>query len=140
MDAMGRPLPLASIREISVSWSQEIWDAYLETLEGAQSEYLPSREIDRPVSAEENASEKAGIGISTPVVKVAMAELPSLQQAVIESLLVNRISERSAAALYGVTRWRLRSLKRRALQNLQARIDNAVLPGGQSGTQIPLIS
>jgi len=130
LDATGRPLPLSSIQEISKKWPTETWEAYLQTLEGSQSEYLPSHDssIAAPISLEPDSRDGSDTGPSTVVVKVAMAELPSLERAVIESLLLDRISERGAADLYGVTRWKIRTLKQHALTNLQGRIDIRSLP------------
>ena len=107
LDASGRPLPLSSIQEISKNWPTETWHAYLNTLEGSQSEYLPSHHstIAPSFSPASDPGDGSAADVSRSAVKVTMAELPSFEQAVIESLLLDRVSERGAAALYGVTRW-----------------------------------
>ena len=124
LDSCGRPVTLSALQEISRNWSTEIWEAYLGSLEASQSEYLSGHapSLDAPISPGADLVEEKDAEVSGPGMKVAMAELPSLDQAVIESLLVDRISERSAAALYGVTRWRIRVLKERAMKNLKDKI------------------
>ena len=122
LDLSGRALPLAALQSISKDWSDEIWEEYLETVEGGQSEFMPSQDLAQFSPAQDPVEEEKAFDFSAPVVRLAMAELPSLHRAVIESLLLGRVSQRDTADLYGLTRWKVRSIHKRTIEFLRSKI------------------
>ena len=127
LDSNGEPLSTENLREISKHWSAEIWDRYAETLESAQTEFM-TKNYDLMLNKfaskwdDSSSDEVEDEFINYSDLKMAFAELPSLDQAILEASVLDQLSEESIARKFGITRREVMKSKRRSIGLLENRL------------------
>lgn len=141
LDEKGKPLSDDVLREQSKMWSMRTWEKYLQSIESPQTEILVD---DFDKVANDYASEVAKKALwdeqadddlqenqpqdGTPpkitqeekqAIEAISKNLPSMQQAVIQLLFWDGLSEREACEKLGISRITLRTHRDRAICELR---------------------
>lgn len=132
LNSSGAPLSDAELRAVSQNWPLEIWERYAETLESPQTELMTAHYDalvrDLPSEWEDSSSQEMGEELPDYAeFKTAFAELPNIDQAILEASVLDRMAEDTIAKKYGITRRKVITSRKRSISLLESRLNDSLV-------------
>lgn len=128
-DPDGNILDLAEIKRKSVSWTPDIWSAYLDTVDQPLKESQISKFDEAASSLAESVFVHSQSNASEEIKKLLQQVILTLndqQREVVEQLFFNSRTQREVALGMSISQSRVRDLKHAALKNLKTFFQGAL--------------
>ncbi len=148
LDDKGNPLSLSLLKKQSATWSSEIWEAYLQTLESPTVEaVLPERKISCLSDKSQcelmfrkmhRVEPEITIRDKSHLIK-AVNDLSPVEKTIIKKLFWQKLSERQVAKTLNLSRASVRAHYKRALGKLRTKLSpkKHIVEGPNSKTICP---
>lgn len=138
LDDKGQPLPDEQIKVVCQNWNPQIWEDYLSTIEGKQTELL----LDNPTLIESFSQDDYNKSISNlvdkkdfPNLKAFFSEvlkrLPSNQHLVLHHIFWENMSIQNIAQEMGASRQSVEATRDRAFKKLSRALLQAISKDSQ---------
>lgn len=128
-DEQGKTLELSEIKKRSVSWTADIWNEYLKTLDKGLMErpipYLAELDIATGETIFSRSQSSASLEMKEALAS-AILTLSDQQRIVVELIFFKSRSQREVALKLSISQSRVRDLKRAALKKLKSFFQGAL--------------